>query len=348
MKILALFLLLLAACTPAAGPTAAAIPSAIPTRISTSTVAPTVAASDTLSALATPIPTFTSTPVPSLVAHDWSQNEPVVTMNSTWFDGYCGFEDAYPIDFMLFPNGELYVVRRNDKLKADQIQTTVLSRQATCNLLNSIDQAGFFDYDPATYVRDPLKAHWPVMGAPSTQISVEAWRTNSVDLYALGWFTDPAQVEQMKKDWEPECGPCPDLDFPTILPALRKTSELLVQYRPADLHLYEPGRLGVWVVQNGEQAEAIEWPLKSKPPALFSTSSEFAGKSPNMILTGADAAIAFKTLGKRFSVCGMSVTEGDAVYRAFARPLLPNEFNSSPLPKVSLSCSPSDGWIQAP
>ncbi len=223
----------------------------------------------------------------------------------------------------------------------------MLSRQATCNLLNSIDQAGFFDYDPATYVGDPSHANWPVMGAPSDQISVHAWRTNSVDLYALGFFIDPAQVEQMKKNWEPDCVSCPNLDFPTILPALRTTNELLVHYRPPDLRLAEPGRLGVWVVPGWEEAN-LEWPLKSKTLASLNTSTEFAGKSPSMILRGADAAIVYKTLGKSFSVCGTRVKEGDKLYRVFARPLLPNEFNTLPLPTISLRCSPSDGWTRAP
>ena len=341
--LLSFSLLILGACSPAVN--APAIPTAESTATSTALPPTGTAIPRTPPTL---IPTATSTPVPPLVVHEWSQSETLVTTNSTWFDGYCGFEDAYPIDFALFPNGELYVVHWNDESAAHQIQTTVLGRQATCNLLNSIDQAGFFDYDPATYVRDPSDAHWPVSGAPSTQISVHAWRTNSVDLYALGWFIDPAEVEQMKKAWEPQCGACPDLDFPTILPAMRKTSELLVQFRPADLHVYEPGRLGVWVVANGERADALEWPLKSKTLAALNVSSEFADKNPRMILTGADAAIVYKMLGKRFSVCGTSIREGQAVYRVFARPLLPDEFHAAPLPKISLNCSPSDGWIAAP
>ncbi len=293
-------------------------------------------------------PTTTGTPVPTLMAHEWSQSEPLITMDSDWFDGYCGLEEAYPVRFTLFPNGELFDVRWNHGLEADQIQTAQLSRQATCNLLNSIDQAGFFDYDPASYVRDPDRAHWPVMGAPSTQISVKAWRSNSIDLYELGSFVDPVQVEKLRKELEPQCGACPNLDFPTILPALRKTNEMLVQYRPADLHLFEPGRLGVWVVANGDSTKAIEWPLKSRTLASLNISTEFAGKDPSMILTGRDARQMNEAVHQAFDNCGMDVTEGGKVYRILARPLLPNEFNLSPLQKVSLSCSPSDGWVDMP
>ncbi len=98
---LLLLLLWVSACAPTrnelATPTRTA--TAIPTSLApTQTITPMVG------------PTLTSTPVPPLVAHQWTQSEPLVTFNSTWFDGYCGFEDAYPIRFTLFPNGELYDV----------------------------------------------------------------------------------------------------------------------------------------------------------------------------------------------------------------------------------------------
>ncbi len=331
MKYLALFLLLLAACTPAAAPTAA--PSA------------------------TAILTPTSTPVPPLVAHEWTQSEPLITFSRSegGLRGF-GFWDAYPIDFTLLPSGDLYVLRWDEHYSAAQILATTLSRQATCNLLNSIDQAGFFDYDPSSYTDpsrymtaypDSLHPGERLMPGPTdvgfTRISVQAWRANTVALYNLTGSLSVERENQLKGTPAPV--------FPNILPAIRDTFRLLDQYQPPDMHALEPGRLGVWLMgayKYDGTHDYMEWPLKSSPLAAAASEGRFGGGEPSMILTGADATRVYDALGGNPPGGGTAIREGDKVYLVFARPLLPNEFNANPLPEVSLSCSPADGWVQAP
>jgi hypothetical protein len=258
-------------------------------------------------------------------------------------DGGCGL-GSLPPTFTLLSDGELFFDGWNDELKAYKLQTTKLSRQGTCNLLNSIDQAGFFDYDPSTYVNDPQNWIPPVMGAGRTYISVQAWRSNSISLYDLDDFIN--NVDEIKTNWG--CGDCPNLEFPTILPSLRKTYQLLLSYQPANLEIYQSDRLGIWIDANGETDNAVAWPLKSikLSEIVFQTSN--TSNRPDIILSGENAAIVYQLFIQNSGFCDASVTEGDKVYRLFARHLLPYEYQSNtPVPKT-LSCSPADGWIEVP
>jgi len=180
-------------------------------------------------------PTQTSTPVPTLVAHKWIPSEPLIVFGGSGGDGGCGFESTLPDGFTLLSNGNLYVVDWNNELRTYEIKSTTLSRQSTCNLLNSIDQTGFFDYDPSTYISDPQNWSPPIMGAGTTYISVQAWRSNSVNLYGLGSFIH--EEDKIKKAWG--CPNCPGLEFPTILPSIRKTVQLLANCEPANLQIYQ-------------------------------------------------------------------------------------------------------------
>ncbi len=200
-------------------------------------------------------------------------------------------------------------------------------------MLNSIDQAGFFDYDPSSYGRPPEEFDPSI-----TDISVHAWRANSVSLYSLYALNFP-----FESNW-------PNTK---ILPALRNTYWLLEHYQPpGNVQVLKPGRLGVWlkgqVLLAGTDA-GLEWPLKSYTLAAAGSTKRAMERDPAMILTGEDATQVYDALGETvIQYGGLNFREGDKLYRVFARPLLPNEFNSSPLPQVALSCSPSDGSIRNP
>ena len=292
-------------------------------------------------------PTQTSTPVPTLVAHEWIPSEPLIAFGGSGGDGGCGFEGTLPIRFTLLSNGELYVLDWNNDLSTYEIKSTTLSRQNTCNLLNSIDQAGFFDYDPSTYISDPQNWYPPILGAGTTHISVQAWKSNSVDLYALGSFI--SKMDELKKEQATPCTNCQVLEYPTILPSIRKTYQLLAKYEPANLEIYQSERIGLWVSAYAEKHDTVAWSLKSvKLSQIISPDGNF-DNNPNSILTGANAKSVYELFNQSINVCGINVTEGDKVYRVFARPLLPNEYLSEPpIPSNSLSCTPSDGWVEIP
>jgi hypothetical protein len=290
-------------------------------------------------------PTQTSTPVPTLVAHEWIPIEPLIAFGGYGGDGGCGFEGTLPIYFTLLSNGELFVLEWNNDLKTYEIKSTTLSRQNTCNLVNSIDQAGFFSYDPSTYISDPQNWWPPIMGSATTHITVQAWRSNSVDLYGLHSFIN--RKDEIKKAGG--CGDCPDLEFPTILPSIRKTFQLLENYQPPNLEIYQSQRIGLWIDTYAGTTDTIAWSLKSVKLSKLVFPDGSAGNDPNIILTGATAKSVYELFNHSINVCGMNVIEGDKVYRVFARPLLPNEYLSEP-PIIlnALSCTPSDGWVEIP
>lgn len=291
------------------------------------------------------IPTQTSTTVPTLIAHEWIPSEPLIVFGGSDGDGGCGFEGTLPEGLTLLSNGELYVLDWNKDLSTYEIKSTTLSKQNTCNLLNSIDQAGFFDYDSSTYISDP--EHWapPISGAPNTYISVQAWRSNSVELNGLGAYING--TDEIKEAWG--CGDCPELRFPTILPSIRKTFQLLANYEPPNLEIYQSKRIGLWVDTYADTNDTVAWPLTSIKLSQIVFPDGYAGNNPNKILTGANAKSVYELFHQGINVCGINVTEGDKVYRVFARPLLPNEYLSESLvPSNNLSCTPSDGWVEIP
>jgi hypothetical protein len=228
-----------------------------------------------------------------------------------------GFLWALPADFTLLPSGDLYLLGTSDD-SGHMLLTTRLPRQATCHLLNSIDQAGFFDYDPASY------PGWGPTDMGSTSISVHAWRANSVGLYNF--------AGALREETQYQATGTPLPAFPTILPAIRATYRLLDQYDvpPGALHPLKPERLGVWLLSAREPAGAkgyVEWPLSSHTLAALGLvpGNTYGGGGPSMILTGEDATQVYDALGEGFSINGITVREGDKLYQAFARPLLPNE-----------------------
>lgn len=278
------------------------------------------------------IPTKTSTPVPPLVAHTWSQSEPLIIY------GPSGGLVPWPrqldaMDFTLLPGGDLYLLRHNQHHNPVDIVTTRLSRQAVCNLLNSIDQAGLYGSDHYNY-----ELMHSMIDAGPPLLSVHAWRTYPVYATSTRDFIGTPTPEPG------DCRGCMGIE---------NTFRLLEQYQPpTPLQPLEPERLGVWFEYRGEfngtaNSDSILWPLKSQTLASAEPSLKGYSRSiPSLILTGADATRVYDTLGKSFYP--VTVREAGRLYSVFARPLLPNEFNTTPLPRVTLSCSPSDGWTPAP
>lgn len=290
-------------------------------------------------------PAQTSTPVPTLIAHEWIPNDPLIAFGGSGGDGGCGFEYTLPLQFSLLSNGEVYILNWSEDLGNYQLKMAVLSRQNTCNLLNSIDQAGFFDYDPSTYINEP---NWypPIQGVGRTHISVQAWKSNSVDLYGLGAFIN--QENEIRQSLT-ECATCPELKFPNILPSIRKTYQILGNYDTPNLEIYQPARIGLWVDTDTGPENALPWPVESVKLSQVIFHQKDNESSPNIILTGLEAKAAYQLFNNNINVCGINVIEGEKTYRVFARPLLPNEYLSEAIiQSETISCSPSDGWMEIP
>jgi hypothetical protein len=291
--------------------------------------------------------TQTTTPVATLISHEWVPRDPLISFGDTVGDGGFPFDDSLPLEFTLLSNGELFIINWNEDPTSYEIKSRTLSVQNICILLNSIDQTGFFDYDPSTYIKYPRTSHLPVMGAGYTKIAVQAWRVNSVSLYNLGGF-----INEMDKIKEiSNCNGCSFWNYPTILPSIRKTYQLLANYVYEDLKIYNSDRIGLWVEEDPftDTNGSIPWPIKSVNLANLISPAEDWDDDPKIILTGSIAKTVYKLFNQKINISGINVTEGDKVYWVFARPLLPNEYLSEDkFASTAISCSPSDGWINMP
>jgi hypothetical protein len=212
-------------------------------------------------------------------------------------------------------------------------------------LLNTIEQTGFFTYEPSTYGVAPGGA--PVDGAPTYHIEVNAWQSNQVDLYGLAYFIRELDDE---KPLPTSCPSCPP--YPFIPTSLRDTYVLLSEYFPDEMEVHQAGRLGIWIGSSSEVGkEAIPWPLKT--PRLADLYSQSATKEnraePTAILEGEDAETIYLLFEQSIEPFGLRFTEGVYTYEVFARPLFPDEFTDEQQLSVStLQCQPSDGVLAIP
>ncbi len=284
----------------------------------------------------TPGPTLTSTPIPALSAHGWVPKEKLVVYDTQGGDGNCAAAFSPP-NLTLYADGQLFYLQHT---KGMQLMTARLSERQVCQVMNAIDRMGFFDYDPATYNRDLLQS----MGAPYYTIKVNAWRSKSISLYNLGSVIyDMEHLQDLCKS-----PPCNDIQFPTILPALRNTYHLLEDYKPADSRVYQPGRVGIWVSPYMTTEEHRLWPENfprlaglTKPAPVEERISP-----PELIVEGELAREVFEFFDQLLPGCGQIVLDKGDGYRVSARPLLPDEFTSkSTIALNPISCQPADGVI---
>jgi hypothetical protein len=300
---------------------------------------------DSLSSTTSPSPSETATllttpsPVAPLADHDWAPRPVLVYFDATGGDGCCSH--PFPPGFVLYADGTLFLMQWDQEWF---LGTTHLERSEVCQLLNTIDQLGFFDYDGAGYEIDMTNP--PVDGSATWQISVSAWREKAVRLYGLG------SIIRMLEDPPPvECDYCPPL--PTILPALRNTFNLLSSYEPQLQRFESPSLLALWVerpeeVFDASPVEPLPWPLTTYKLDDLQAQTEAIGRwdEPGAFLTGPDARTLFRSFDYAVADFGLPFTQAGRTYQVFAVPVLPGEMGS-PYPAVpsSLACSASDGLL---
>jgi hypothetical protein len=290
----------------------------------------------------TPMP---PTPVPTLIAHSWQPNAVLVFADDQGGDGCC--EQSFPPQFTVYADGRAFATHYsqvNDEDK-QQILTYQFNNTEICQLLNTIDQTGFFDYDPSTYTMDMNNP--PVDGTSTTYIRVNAWRSNSIILYGL------SSVLRFEEEYELVENRPP---FPTILPALRVTHKLLFEFPINDWEVYKPERLGLWIYSKEKTIRnSIPWPLQNYIlDEMYDETPPYTFSPPSVVIRGEDAQTIYELLDN--SMGAASFTDGVYRYSVFARPLLPYEAPPGideiyldipapifPTPSYSLSCQPSDG-----
>jgi len=253
---------------------------------------------------------------------------------------------SWPPSLVLFSDGRLFLTRSEQvgKVWYPRIWQTRLARQDVCGLLNTIDQNGFFDYDPATYQGPSTD------GARFTTIKVNAWKKND------GTFYDIFHVLQYFPNmyWDP-INP----------PALINTANLLFWYTPqSELNLYTPERVAVWVYEIVEEkgvfeSFANEW-ITATPTLLeihsLTDSAINDFNEQYVIYQGDIAESIYQVIANDKSYSGVFMENGH-LYKVFVQVLLPeqipvkraNDLKFSDLSNSqSMKCYPSDGILPIP
>jgi hypothetical protein len=343
--------IVLSACMTASPPTDSSTPTVRSTlalidvstftpRLTDTATSPASTLPATLTHTTMPTPTYTPIPIPSLDTHQWEPVPVLILLDSTGGDGSSPY--PFPPQLILYANGALFVTHWRDSW---QLWSTTLDQPQICALLNTIEQTGFFTYDPSTYGVTQRSA--PVDGSPIYHIEVNAWQSNQVDLYGLAYFIREFGDE---KPLPTSCPSCPP--YPVIPTSLRDTYLLLSEYSPDEMEVHQPSRLGIWIGSSSEAVkEATTWPLKTPRLAdLYSQSTtKESWAEPSAILEGEDAEIIYLLFEQSIEPFGLRLTEGEHTYEVFARPLFPDEFTDEPQTSVpTLQCQPSDGILAIP
>jgi hypothetical protein len=295
----------------------------------------------------TPLPNveLSSTPVPPLEAHEWVPEIVIASLDHEGGDG-CHQFPSHP-ELVLYSDGQLFIKRYNGQYL--QLLTKQLKRQDVCAFLNTVDQLGFFDYDANTYSIDryghPIQ-NFSVEGSNTQIISINAWRSKGVALYALGsYLSEPSSLEISEDSY---------FQAPTILPAVKNTYQFLNNYNPEGMEVYRPESIELWIGGTGYPDDEIKtWPMENelslediikKPETddqYTSCISPFQS-SRKIVLTGSTAEQVYDIFSQ--SIYRQVFTDGENTVELFMLPVLPYTNESTPTPFM-MRCTPSDGKL---
>ena len=298
----------------------------------------------------TQTPTPTPEPVPPLIAHEWTSDPILIRF------GQVGGDGADPLDFslpslILYSDGTL-IYRKWKVASGDDVQVELwqvdLDRQQMCALLNAIDQTGFFDYDPSTYL--PKGQYLPFDGASNTVIEVNAWRSKRISLNGLWVFlNDEPSAAGAIAFGDPNYG-----TIPYIPTALRNTYELLVQFKPGNAMLYHPNRLAIRIGYSSGYHHGELWPLTSLQ--LIDLYNRSNSGDNLVIVKGNESAVIYRVFENTMDA--RIFEDATHTFVVAVRPLLPYERPSfdyayNPIDTPSgfekpMKCDPNDGLLHIP
>ncbi len=364
-SIIIIFMLsILAACVPAT-PLATASASLTPsltlqptrTRYPTHTLIPSL----------TPFPTFTPSATRiyrPLVEHEWKPETVLIRFNvDSIGDGGGDIYVPPPPSFILYADGSLFI-SRNDILYRK------LDREEVCEILNTIDKIGYFDYDPAGY--DFIGGRSIVLGAPgSVSIEINTWKSSRGDYYELGFYLQEELTGDLAKDLRKQGYDMSKREgWPTVAPELRNTYYFLNEYPVENFEIYQPERLGLWIssidpdfiASYSYYGQPKKWSIKKTLTEMFdSINASITTYNDYALLNGTEARTVYKYL-EQFHGTGVFYDEnikGEKIFFLVSeRPLLPYEkldYHSSqipdpdtPKPNFTLTCYPLDGILRIP
>ena len=360
-----LFALVLAGCqTTPVSTEIRLIPTATLSRTPRPTFTPRLSRTPVLSA--TPFPTFTVSPTstsqPPLRVHSWRPEMALALLFHTRGDGGSIFMDSIQPSFALFADGRLFVKKYDESTGYARIFTRQLSRKEICQHLNTLDQAGFLDYDPETY---QFAGGGPgVKGGPEVQIEVNAWKSHRHSYYEMSGYLEGTFDDVFGLDPNDPTG------RPIILPALRDAYFFFTDYPTDQLQVYHPSQILMRVADMGDAPETVEvsrWPLSEPSLAVLlerSDSSAPDKRGQFVLLDGFEAQRIYEAMGRFAIDLGYFYEEVNGVkknYYVSLHPLLPYEAPETEnyslaqipgpeteKPNFTLTCYPTDGILPIP
>lgn len=238
-----------------------------------------------------------------------------------------------------------------------QVLHKKLNRLELCKHINTLDQIGYLDYSPSDYHFVGDKPF--VIGASSTFITVNAWKSSFGDYYGLSDSLDEIAYYGQE-------------GYPIISPALQTTYRFLDQYPSQGLEVYNPERILLWIVP-AEYYQSVDlskpvptWQLKNLSLKTLIERAKVDVNDKNIrsiILDGQEARSVYNYLGDETVTRLFEQDESNGTKKYYAvdiRPLLPYELPGkyggmsqmpapgSPKPNFKLSCHPSDGVLPIP
>jgi len=284
------------------------------------------------------------TPQPTLIPHEWKPNPVLITYSQDSF-GFCA--DICPPDsspFILYGDGTLIIHGPYNPDNGEwHYLYKKLNQSEVCRILNTIDQTGFFDFDPSTYSTSG------VTDSGNWRVEVYAWRNKDISLYGLG-----DEVNFLNQD--PSLSPSD-----TIKPSsVRNTFTLLYNFPLTGLDVYIPKLLGVWIWKSSFGLPRTKtWTVDNISLAkLYKKAGSLVDALPRPIyLDGKDAENIYAMFDN--SNYYGEVTQNGVGYGVYVRPVLPFEQisrdKSALVPDAkqikllpSLQCSPADGTMPIP
>jgi hypothetical protein len=300
-------------------------------------------------------PDPTNTPQPALNEHSWHP-EPVLV--------YYGYTSGmggplYPRapGFVLYSDGRLFTSRYDENIKRERIYVKQLDRTGICQILNTIDQVGYLDYDPQDYLKASPNG---ISDAGDYYLDVNAWKSISGNYYALydfllfRFFT----VKENNGDLQNS--------NVVVSSALANVYYLLEEFPQSDFQVYFPDKFLLWVSSRPDiqfDGSGKQWTLEYPTLAELHAQTGFSTYLPDtnteyVVLDDKNARMVFDLLEESYAWDGDIVFENGLAYEVFARPLLPYEipkmrvsdFTASDAPESTfeLHCYPTDGTLPIP
>jgi hypothetical protein len=311
-------------------------------------------AAPTFTITATPSKTLTLTPFPTwppfpspppFTGHVWSPAPVLISFGHHGGDG----GGLVPLEFTLLGNRKLYVF---DWSSEKPLFETTLTRKAVCQLLNTIDQTGFFEYQHEDYDLNP-SFYWNE-GVPDYEINIYAWKDVQVIQHALPDFLEGEYIEFYETC--EECGPPPPLS-----PALVSTYRLLESYRPESLLISPNQSIAIFIREFTEDSfakgESVPWPdnlpslaeIKDHSSCEYETIATFTGETANNIEKFLRQNFEFFSINSRYFRVYYTKIIPEAVYTSCTDTTdYYTDAFSVPDLHHNLACSPEDGVLPIP